>query len=254
MNESKHLATEPNKPSLTHARFTLDGARGLRDPRITPIRGDLADIALAGQIFTPHYAVPLPHICMVERAGLYPDMDDSGRMGSELNTGEGFAVLDRIGEWAWGYCQHDGYVGFIRADALAIGEAEPAALTQDDAAAVAETYLGTPYVWGGRSRSGIDCSGLMQLAFAATGFALPRDSDQQAAALAGAGSAVADGSPVARGDLFFFDGHVALAIDATSAIHASGEAGKVVIEAQDALIAAMEAAGKAFTGIWRPAA
>lgn len=89
----------------------------------------------------------------------------------------------------------------------------------DDPAGVAESLLGTPYLWGGNSRAGIDCSGLVQAALTAAGFACPGDSDLQRAAL---GSDLPPGEPYRRGDLFFWKGHVAMAVSHERLIHANG--------------------------------
>ncbi len=87
-----------------------------------------------------------------------------------------------------------------------------------DWVAVAEQFQGVPYVWGGRSSTGIDCSGLVQLALQPTGRACPRDSDMQEAAL---GQTLDAGAELARGDLIFWRGHVGLMCDATTLLHAN---------------------------------
>ncbi len=92
----------------------------------------------------------------------------------------------------------------------------PLAQRHDDPAAVALAFVGTPYVWGGRSRDGIDCSGLTQAVLTACGIATPRDSDQQAAAFATI--AAADRR---RGDLVSFPGHVGILADTDTLIHAT---------------------------------
>lgn len=118
----------------------------------------------------------------------------------------------------------------------------------EDPVAVAESLLGTPYLWGGNSRSGIDCSGLVQLAFAACGRACPADSDQQARAL---GHPV-DLAQVRRGDLFFWKGHVALACDASTLIHANGHSMSVAREGIKACLSRIAAAGEGgFLGLRR---
>ena len=89
----------------------------------------------------------------------------------------------------------------------------------NDPAELAEQMIGTPYVWGGRTAKGIDCSGLVQLVWAAAGIQLPRDSDLQLAAL-GADKDV-DPAALARGDLVFFPGHVGIMADSQTIIHAS---------------------------------
>lgn len=82
---------------------------------------------------------------------------------------------------------------------------------------VAHFFIGTPYRWGGRRRAGIDCSGLVQIALGACGIDVPRDTDQQAAAI---GSPVEDDT-YRRGDFVFFPGHVGIMIDEANLLHAN---------------------------------
>jgi cell wall-associated NlpC family hydrolase len=89
-----------------------------------------------------------------------------------------------------------------------------------DPVAVAAMFLETPYLWGGRSGFGIDCSGLVQIALAMTGRRAPRDSDQQAAGLGHAVDPASDG--LRRGDLVFWKGHVGFLEDEHTLLHASG--------------------------------
>lgn len=89
----------------------------------------------------------------------------------------------------------------------------------DDPAGVAELYLGTPYLWGGGSRWGIDCSGLIQRALEACGIDCPRDTDMQERSL---GRALGHGEPLRRGDLVFWQGHVGIMLDGVTLLHASG--------------------------------
>ncbi|GHE01736.1 hypothetical protein GCM10008024_18630 [Allgaiera indica] len=91
----------------------------------------------------------------------------------------------------------------------------------DDPVAVAESLLGTPYLWGGDSRDGIDCSGLVQLSLLACGIKCPADSDLQQARL---GRPLAEGEPPRRGDLIFWKGHVAFVSGPDRIIHANGHA------------------------------
>ena len=102
-----------------------------------------------------------------------------------------------------------------------IGSREP------DHVAVAERFLETPYLWGGRTSEGIDCSGLVQTGLDAAGVAAPRDSDMQEAAL---GEPVAIDQPLRRGDLVFWKGHVGVMRDSATLIHANGFHMKVVSE------------------------
>jgi cell wall-associated NlpC family hydrolase len=98
---------------------------------------------------------------------------------------------------------------------------------EPDFVAVAERFLETPYLWGGRTSEGIDCSGLVQTALAAAGVDAPRDSDMLEAAM---GAPVAVDGPWARGDLVFWKGHVGIRRDAATLIHANGWHMKVAIE------------------------
>ena len=86
-----------------------------------------------------------------------------------------------------------------------------------DPAAVAQLHFGVPYLWGGNSVLGIDCSGLVQAALLACGMACPGDSDLQQAV----GAAIPEGEPLRRGDLLFWKGHVAMAVDEGTMIHAN---------------------------------
>lgn len=94
----------------------------------------------------------------------------------------------------------------------------PVGTVLGDPVAVAALFLATPYLWGGNSRFGIDCSGLVQAALLACGLPCPGDSDQQQAAL---GLALAPGTPPRRGDLLFWTGHVAFVSDPGTLIHAN---------------------------------
>lgn len=274
-----------------HAKFVLIGPEGDFDPRITAHRGDLADIALAGKMFAPHYAESMPMRCSAPKAMLRKQGGKDHEAISELLHGEDFHVLDIAGDWAWGYCGHDGYVGYVPVHALqhrkktpepthlvsaraalvfiepdfksgvmkrlpmgariACGEAsecgsylktgkglvhvrhvQPIGTKvvfdgSNGTAALAEQLIGAPYLWGGRSGDGLDCSGLVQMILMLTGIAAPRDTDQQLAAL---GAEIGEGEELRRGDLVFFPNHVGLMVDKERIIHASSHRMQVAIE------------------------
>lgn len=94
----------------------------------------------------------------------------------------------------------------------------PADARATDPAAIAELFLGTPYLWGGNSHLGIDCSGLVQAACLACGMKCPGDSDQQADQL---GAPLPADATLERNDLIFWKGHVALVLDKETLIHAN---------------------------------
>jgi cell wall-associated NlpC family hydrolase len=118
-----------------------------------------------------------------------------------------------------------------------------------DFVAVAERFLGTPYLWGGKTALGLDCSGLVQVALTACGVICPRDSDMQEAA---SGTIVsADPSALERGDLIFWKGHVAVVRDRDSLIHANAYHMAVAIERVAEAVDRIRNAGSEITSIRR---
>jgi len=116
-------------------------------------------------------------------------------------------------------------VGYVPAAHLApVGESER------DFVAVAERFVGTPYLWGGKTMLGLDCSGLVQIALSAAGVTCPRDSDMQERALGAAVDHKVRTFALERGDLIFWKGHVAIARDRETLVHANAFHMAVVIE------------------------
>lgn len=128
-------------------RFVLSGPVADYDPRVTPIRGDLADIALAGRFFAPHYVAPQLHSAADAATMLRKAGSDDAEAVSQLQPGEGFALLDSAGDWGWGYGVHDGYCGYVRLDALTREAAQPSHVVHVRRALVfAEPSIKTPMV------------------------------------------------------------------------------------------------------------
>ena len=263
---------------VERAKFALHGPEEDFDPRVTAHRGDLADIKLAGNIFAPHYAVAMPMRCSAPKAMIRKQGGKNYEAVSELLHGEDFQLLDVSGDWAWGYCGFDNYVGYVPVHALqherkteepthlvsaraALIFAEPdiksgvlkrlpmgariacgdssedgkflnigkgyvhtqhvqeiGATIKNDYAGFAEQLMGAPYLWGGRSGDGLDCSGLVQTVLALCGVSAPRDADQQMDTV---GLEIAEGDDLQRGDLIFFPDHVGILVDAENIIHAN---------------------------------
>jgi cell wall-associated NlpC family hydrolase len=111
----------------------------------------------------------------------------------------GFAELEQGG---WVFAKH-------------LAELEDVA---PDYVATAGRLIGVPYLWGGKTSMGLDCSGLVQIALDAAGLSVPRDSDQQAKAI---GEAVADFGNLRRGDIVFFPGHVGIMTGPERLLHAN---------------------------------
>ena len=195
------------------------------DLRRHALRGDLADVALAGKTFAPHYAEAVTRACIPRFAAMYDK--PGGEQSSELLQGDGFGLLDISGGWAWGYSLHDHYVGYVKADTLGAPTAAEKGASSVDAVEYVRQFIDMPYVWGGRGGAGIDCSGLVQRGLAAVGIVAPRDSDMQQAEL---GTLIDDSAPLQRGDLIFFPGHVGMMIDAETLLHATRHHGKTVVE------------------------
>jgi len=121
---------------------------------------------------------------------------------------------------------------------------------ESDFVAVAERFAGTPYLWGGKTSLAIDCSGLVQVALNAAGTGCPRDSDMQEKAL-GRTLSPSESKELQRGDLIFWNGHVAIVRDADSILHANAHHMATAVENTRDAIARIKAAGSEVTSIKR---
>ena len=277
----------------------MNGAR-----RTLLARPDFADEGLEGLIRAERFVAPRAMRCARPSAAIHKAPDGASERENELLYGEGFQVLDLQDGWAWGQARRDGYVGFVRTDALATAGDDPTHRVQalrtagfarpdlksevlsllsmnsliragetrngyvdtgdrgwiyaahlspigvfaTDFVAIAERYLGAPYLWGGRSSLGLDCSGLVQAAMQAVGRACPRDTDQQFSTFAEG----VDRSALARGDLVFWKGHMGIMLDPGRLLHANAHHMATAIEPLDQALARIEQAGVPFRGYRRP--
>jgi cell wall-associated NlpC family hydrolase len=132
-----------------------------------------------------------------------------------------------------------------------IGHLAPTEAVETDFVAIAERFLGVPYLWGGKTSLGLDCSGLVQIALTAGGIACPRDSDMQEQSVGRAFEPSADFSNLQRGDLVFWKGHVAIVRDPTSLVHANAFHMSVAIEPLAEAIVRIQSAGGVVTSVRR---
>jgi len=139
----------------------------------------------------------------------------------------------------------------VRGGCIPVQHLAPADTHETDFVAVAERFVGVPYLWGGKTSLGIDCSGLVQVALNAAGIACLRDSDMQERAL---GSPVGvDNEKIAfqRGDLIFWKGHVAIVRDDATLVHANAYHMAVKIEPIADTVRRIAEAGSAVTSVRR---
>ena len=128
----------------------------------------------------------------------------------------------------------------------------PVEMREIDFVAVAERFVGAPYLWGGKTSLGIDCSGLSQLALNACGIPCPRDTDMQEQALGSALARPQELGQLRRGDLIFWKGHMAIVRDEATLVHANASRHMAVaFESTAEAIARIRATGSDVTSIRR---
>ncbi|HET8728439.1 MAG TPA: NlpC/P60 family protein [Alphaproteobacteria bacterium] len=153
------------------------------------------------------------------RCFLYPEPDFKISPLKALSVGARLAVVERSGAYA-----RIAPEGWVHETAI-----EPLDAVAPDYVETAHRFLGVPYLWGGRSSLGIDCSGLVQVSLAMAGVNAPRDSYMQQAAV---GDLVdpSGAAPLRRGDIVFFPGHVGLMADSEKLVHATAHTMCVTVE------------------------
>ncbi|MEX0753472.1 MAG: NlpC/P60 family protein [Xanthobacteraceae bacterium] len=142
----------------------------------------------------------------------------------------------------------EGSLALTSAGYVPVAHLVPVAFKETDFVAVATRFLHSPYLWGGKTSLGIDCSGLVQVALNACGIRCPRDSDMQEAVLGAPVMGLAD---IRRGDLIFCKGHVAIARDEVTLIHANAHHMAVTIEPITDAVSRIREAGGEVTGVKR---
>ncbi len=281
------------------------------DPRLHPLRDDLAGAELDGRVDRPRFAEARTAQVAAGMVDLRRAPAPGAMLVSQLFHGDEVRIYEAKDGWAWLQHAGDGYMGY--ADAAALGEAVevpthwvrvprslvfpapdekappldalpmtarvrvlsqqekysevawgagtgwvpsrhllPSGEIVEDFVATALAFLGVPYLWGGRSSLGLDCSGLVQVALSAAGMACLRDSDMQEASI---GEPRPLDQPATRGDFFYMPGHVAIALDAWRVVSANAHDMMTSIEPLEDLVARVQAeSGRGVTAIRRPRA
>lgn len=274
------------------------------DRRLHAWRADLADERLKDELHAAAYAKGTPARINVAVCNVHGAPAAEARQVTQALLGEMARVFETKDGWSWVQLDGDGYVGYVRNEALSAQaqrathkvivpstfrftradiKSQPVTVLPLNAAlsvageenghlrltdgghvfaahcaetghaapdwvSVAEQFLATPYLWGGKTVHGIDCSGLVQVALQAAGKAARRDSDMQEATL---GAALPKDAAPRRGDLIFWKGHVGIMRDESTLLHASGHHLMVVSEPLEEAVARIAAKGSEITAIKR---
>lgn len=283
------------------------------DPRITPVRPDLAAAHLRGKVEAERFVEGIKKRVVGSKAPLRRSPSHEAALNTEALHGEGVTVYETTAEgWCWGQLDLDGYVGWLpnaalgdeglapthrvkahhtlvfpapdikrvprftyffgsrvsvvrMKDMFAVNEIggtiqsqgfiplqhlAPIGEHETDFVGVAQRFLGMPYLWGGRSNIGLDCSGLVQIALQSAGYDCPRDSDMQAK-IGKEVSFAGDESALRRGDLVCWNGHIGIVSARGRLLHANAFHMAVAEEPLSEAIARIRDAGSDVTTVRR---
>lgn len=177
----------------------------------------------------------ITHRVSAVRTYLYPEPELRTPPVACLSMGARLTIIDEV------TARGNTYAVLADGTALMPQHIDAIGTTESDFVTVAGRFLETPYLWGGRTSIGLDCSALVQLSLQACGIACPRDSDMQETQV-GESIEISDGLPdFLRGDLIFWKGHVAIVEDETSLLHANGHTMTVAREPLSAALARIAA-------------